>query len=209
MSDFCTYKTVEKEASASFTEKRSEFIGAARPVSSVEEARDFIARIKSEHSDATHNVPAYVLRRDNIRHCSDDGEPSGTAGMPVMDVILKSGVTDVCVVVTRYFGGVLLGAGGLVRAYSHACTLALNAAGIAVMGLCGVYETAVDYSFYERLTKLLAVRGANIEGAEFQDRVTVRFSLLKKEAPLLSEELTQQSGGRYSITETGEKFAKI
>ncbi len=122
------YKTVRAAASGELTEKRSRFIGYCKPVSTEEEATAFIASIRSRHWDARHNVYAYSLREGNLRRYSDDGEPSGTAGMPVLDVLQKSGVTDVCVVVTRYFGGVLLGTGGLVRAYSQAARLGLNAA---------------------------------------------------------------------------------
>ena len=123
------YKTILEPAEDEFVEKKSRFIAYTSPVHTVEEANAFIAGIRQRHWDATHNVPAFVLR-SGVQRSSDDGEPGGTAGMPVLDVLLKSGVQDVCVVVTRYFGGILLGAGGLVRAYSHACSLALEAAGV-------------------------------------------------------------------------------
>ena len=123
------YKTILEPADDEFVEKKSRFIAYTSPVHTVEEANAFIAGIRQRHWDATHNVPAFVLR-SGVQRSSDDGEPGGTAGMPVLDVLLKSGVQDVCVVVTRYFGGILLGAGGLVRAYSHACSLALEAAGV-------------------------------------------------------------------------------
>ena len=123
------YKTILDPAEDEFVEKKSRFIAYTSPVHTVEEANAFIAGIRQRHWDATHNVPAFVLR-SGVQRSSDDGEPGGTAGMPVLDVLLKSGVQDVCVVVTRYFGGILLGAGGLVRAYSHACSLALEAAGV-------------------------------------------------------------------------------
>ena len=113
------YKTVAREASDEFVEKRSRFIGYVKPVKTEEEAVAFINQKRSEHWDARHNVYAYSLREGNIKRYSDDGEPSGTAGMPVLDVIVKNEIYDVCVVVTRYFGGVLLGTGGLVRAYSQ------------------------------------------------------------------------------------------
>ena len=112
------YKTIELEADDFFIEKKSRFIGYAKPIKTQQEALDFIAKIKSKHWDATHNVYAYVLRENNIQRYSDDGEPGGTAGVPMLDVLLKEGVVDACVVGTRYFGGTLLGAGGLVRAYS-------------------------------------------------------------------------------------------
>ena len=122
------YLTVSEPAEASFIEKCSEFIGYISPVSTSEEAVDFINGIKARHRKAKHNVYAYILRQDNISRYSDDGEPQGTAGMPVLEVLRKRGLTDICVVVTRYFGGILLGGGGLVRAYSHAASLACDAA---------------------------------------------------------------------------------
>ena len=120
------YKTVKTESHDEFTEKRSRFIGYVKPVKTEDEATGFISSIRSKHWDARHNVYAYSLREGNIKRYSDDGEPSGTAGMPVLDVITKNEVYDVCVVVTRYFGGVLLGTGGLVRAYSQGAKLALG-----------------------------------------------------------------------------------
>ena len=127
------YLTLRKESSDEFIEKRSRFIGYAKPVTTQEEAMDFINAIRAKHWDATHNVYAYVLRDGQSRRYSDDGEPSGTAGVPVLDVLLKENITDCVVVATRYFGGVLLGAGGLVRAYSHTSKIAVEAAGIMKM----------------------------------------------------------------------------
>lgn len=203
------YKTVEKECSAEFTEKRSRFIGYVKPVSSQQEAQAFIARIKSENWGATHNVPAFVLRENGIQRCSDDGEPSGTAGVPVLDVILKSGITDVCVVVTRYFGGILLGAGGLVRAYSHASKLALESGGIITMAMCSVLCAEVDYPFYERMRLLLEEAGANIEDSVFADKVRILFTIRSDGEMPLSQKLTEVSNGRYRLEKVGEKFAKI
>lgn len=135
-----SYRTITKEADAEFTERRSRFIGHAMPVSSEEDALAFVAMIKEQHGDATHNVWAYNLKNGRQRY-SDDGEPQGTAGPPVLEVLQKERLVDAAVVVTRYFGGVLLGAGGLVRAYSHGAKLALEAAcprsGVFVSGLAG------------------------------------------------------------------------
>ena len=134
------YKTVLQEAQDDFVEKRSRFIGYVRPVSTEAEALAFIAEKKSKHWDASHNVYAYILRDGGVMRYSDDGEPQGTAGIPVLDVLQKSGVTDVVVVATRYFGGILLGGGGLVRAYSHTASIALQAAGIVTMRECLMLE---------------------------------------------------------------------
>ena len=122
------YKTVKNDANAEFIEKKSRFIGYCRPVKSQDEAVNFINEIRSIHRQATHNVYAYILREDNIMRYSDDGEPAGTAGVPVLEVLKKENLTDIAVVVTRYFGGVLLGAGGLVRAYGKSAKLGVDAA---------------------------------------------------------------------------------
>lgn len=203
------YITVEKEAVAEFTEKKSRFIGYVKPVSTEEEARGFISLINSKNREASHNVPAYVLLKNNIQRCSDDGEPSGTAGVPVLDVILKSAVKDVCVVVSRYFGGVLLGAGGLVRAYSHACKIALDAGGIITMAKCAVFTLEAEYSHYELLNSMLKQSGANIEDCIFSENVKIKFSIRESESGIIADKLTEISNGRYTLVKAGEKYAKV
>ena len=203
------YKTVELESSDYFVEKKSKFIGYAKPVSTQDEAVEFINTIKSKHWDATHNVYAYVLRENNTQRYSDDGEPSGTAGVPVLDVILKETVTDVCVVATRYFGGTLLGAGGLVRAYSHTSKIALDAAHIITMANCQIYSVIVDYSFYDRLNVLLSDFGANVIKSDFSASVSVEFSIKEDASELLKDKLTDISNGKYSLNYLRSEFAKI
>jgi len=203
------YKTIEIENNDEFVEKKSRFIGYAKPVKSVEEAVEFINSIKSKHWDATHNVSAYVLKDNNIQRSSDDGEPSGTAGVPVLDVILKEHLVNVCVVVTRYFGGTLLGAGGLIRAYSHASKIALESANIITMALCKTVSVRVDYSFYNNLNSLLSDIGANIEESIFEENITVHFSLRENLISTLQEKLTELSNGKYNLKITGEKFDKV
>ncbi len=202
------YKTVENEASDFFIEKKSRFIGYVCPVKTQEEAQAFINKIKSKHWDATHNVSAFVLRENNIQRCSDDGEPSGTAGVPVLDVILKAGIVDVCVVATRYFGGTLLGAGGLVRAYSHTSKIALESGNIITMAQCSILETTVDYSFYERMNTMLSEFNANIFNTEFADNVKITFSVKEAYQEALEDKLTDISGGMYSINFIKSEFAK-
>ncbi len=203
------YKTVEFEASDEFVEKKSRFIGYVKPVKTQEDAVDFINSIKSKHWNATHNVSAFVLRENNIQRSSDDGEPSGTAGVPVLDVLLKENLVDVCVVVTRYFGGTLLGAGGLIRAYSHGSKIAVQAGNIITMAPCKIFEVSVDYGFYERLNLLLADFNANIKESSFADKVCLTFSVKETAAGELYEKLTQKSNGRYSLKEIGSEFAKV
>ena len=203
------YKTVEFENSDAFVEKKSKFIGYVKHFKSQEEAVSFINSIKSKHWDATHNVYAYVLKENNIQRYSDDGEPSGTAGVPVLDVILKNNLVDVCVVVTRYFGGTLLGAGGLVRAYSHGSKIAVEAGNMITMAPCKVLTVSVEYSFYERLNILLSDFDANVENTEFSDTVLITFSLKQERVTELQNKLTDLSNGMYQLNEIGEKFAKV
>ena len=202
------YKTVEKEASDFFIEKKSKFIGYAKPVKTQEEAVEFISKIKSKHWDATHNVYAYVLRENNIQRYSDDGEPSGTAGVPVLDVMLKESLVDVCVVATRYFGGTLLGAGGLVRAYSHTSKIALEAAEIITMAQCSVMSAEVDYSFYDRFNILLSDFSAVILNTSFSDKVCVEFSVKENIVDLLNAKLIDVSNGKYALKFLRSEFSK-
>ena len=203
------YKTVEFEGCDEFIEKKSRFIGYVKPVKTVEEAAEFIAKIKSKHWDATHNVSAYVLRENNIQRSSDDGEPSGTAGVPVLDVLLKENLVDVCVVVTRYFGGTLLGAGGLIRAYSHGSKIAVESGNIITMAPCKIMSCLVDYSFYDRMNILLTEFNANVENSDFADKINITFSLKADLVEELNSRLIEISNGKYSLKELGEKFAKI
>lgn len=202
------YKTVEKEANDFFIEKKSKFIGYAKPVKTQEEAVEFISEIKSKHWDATHNVYAYVLRENNIQRYSDDGEPSGTAGVPVLDVMLKENLVDVCVVATRYFGGTLLGAGGLVRAYSHTSKIALEAAGIITMAQCSIMSAEVDYSFYDRLNILLSDFSAVVLDTSFSDKVCVKFSVKENTVDLLNAKLIDVSNGKYALKFLRSEFSK-
>ena len=203
------YRTVEFESSDEFVEKKSRFIGYVKPVKTQKEAADFIAKIKSKHWDATHNVSAYVLKENNIQRSSDDGEPSGTAGVPVLDVLLKENLVDVCVVVTRYFGGILLGAGGLIRAYSHGSKIAVEAGNIITMAPCKILEANIDYSFYDRFNIMLGDIGANVESSDFADKIKITFCLKEELADALQSRLTEQSNGKYLLREIGEKFSKV
>lgn len=171
------YRTVSEEARGEFTERRSRFIGTAKPVRTEEEAMDFIRSVRADNREATHNVYAYALRAGQARRYSDDGEPQGTAGVPVLDVLLKSEVTDAAVVVTRYFGGILLGAGGLVRAYSHGASIALEAAGVITMGACFQASLKCDYSRYGKLLPLISEYGGTVDDSAFTDQVTLAFHI--------------------------------
>lgn len=197
------YLTVAKAAVDEFTEKRSRFIGAIQPVTTEEEAQAFIRARSKEMWDAKHNVYAYVLSRGSVCRFSDDGEPQGTAGIPVLDVLRKEGLTDCAVVVTRYFGGILLGGGGLVRAYSHAAKLAVDAAGIVRMCPCVSAQITCDYTQYGFVPSMIAAQEGTVTDTRFADTVTVCFSLPVEKKGTLQAELTERSAGRLTIAETG------
>ncbi len=171
------YKTVLEPAQAEFVEKKSRFIGHIAPVSSEEEALAFIQEKKSKYWDATHNVYAYILREGGVKRFSDDGEPQGTAGIPSLDVLQKAGITDVVTVVTRYFGGTLLGAGGLVRAYSHGVKVALDAAHIMNMRVCCQVELETDYSLYGKITYILPKYPLVVEDTQFGVAVKIILTI--------------------------------
>lgn len=202
------YKTVLSEASSEFVEKRSRFIGYCKPVSSEQEAVDFINKKRGEHWNATHNVYAYSLREGNIKRYSDDGEPSGTAGMPVLDVIVKNEIFDVCVVVTRYFGGVLLGTGGLVRAYSQGAKAALDAAQIVMMQNCYICSARCTYNQYGKVSALIMSIGAEIDDTIYETDVRIKFHIKPDILPQLNKQLADAtSGGVQAVSEIEKYFA--
>lgn len=203
------YKTVKLNNCDEYIVKRSRFIGYARPVKTVDEANAFIAEIKSKHWDATHNVYAYILRDGGVKRYSDDGEPQGTAGVPALDVLEKEGLVDTAVVVTRYFGGILLGGGGLVRAYSHSAKIAVDSAGIITMAPCSDLEINCDYTFYGRLGAFLSSENAVILGTQFTDSVTVQFRLKSDYIDAFRKKLTELSNGKVDFSVINEKFCEI
>lgn len=200
------YRTVLNNASDEFIEKRSRFIGYIKPVTTQEEAVAFINEIKAKHWDATHNVYAYVLREGQTRRYSDDGEPQGTAGIPVLDVLLKEDLTDCVVVATRYFGGTLLGTGGLVRAYSHTAKIAVDAGGIITMKLCEILRVCCDYNFYGRLNSLIPECGGIIDVSDFSDTVTVTFKMPVDSIENFEKKLVDLSFGKFKSEKIGEEF---
>ncbi|MCM1270884.1 MAG: YigZ family protein [Ruminococcus flavefaciens] len=200
------YYTISKPANASFIEKRSEFIGYIAPVKTNDEAVDFVNSIKAMHRKAKHNVYAYILRNDNISRYSDDGEPQGTAGVPVLDVLQKRGLTDVCVVVTRYFGGILLGGGGLVRAYSHATSLACDAAHIMNMCLCRRLKIKTDYGMYGKISYILPNYDTITVNSDFGTEVTLEILVLSEKKNALLKDITEITNGSADVDELEELF---
>lgn len=200
------FYTIDKPASASFIEKRSEFIGYIAPVKTNDEAVEFVNSIKAMHRKARHNVYAYILRQDNISRYSDDGEPQGTAGVPVLDVLQKRGLTDVCMVVTRYFGGILLGGGGLVRAYSHAASLACDAAHIMDMRLCHRLRITTDYGLYGKLSYILPNYQTITVASDFGQDVSLEILVMSDKLDPLIKDITETTNGSAAFEDCGELF---
>lgn len=198
--------TVKEAATASFVERKSEFIGHITPVKTEEEAIAFVNKIKKQYADAKHNVYAYLLRENNITRFSDDGEPHGTAGLPVLDVLRKEGVTDVAVVVTRYFGGILLGTGGLVRAYSQGAKMALDAAGKSVVEKLLVFSLRVNYSDLQKAEPILDNQTLLKLDTVYADDVTIVAAIREAEYPPLEKALTERTNGRAILKVEGERF---
>ncbi|MBQ4129559.1 MAG: YigZ family protein [Ruminococcus sp.] len=201
-----TYITVKGEDFDEFYEKRSRFIGYIKHVETEKEATDFIAQIRSKHWDATHNVYAYCLRENQVKRYSDDNEPQGTAGIPVLDVLLKNDVTDVVVVVTRYFGGVLLGGGGLVRAYSHSASIALKKIGMITMQMCSVCKLYCTYTQYGKIPATIASFDGVVDYSEFTDNIMVEFHLPCDNLEKLNVALSELSCGECCAKELSKAF---
>ena len=200
------YKTVQNESNSEFTEKRSRFIGYCKPVKTEQEAVDFINSRRSEHWNATHNVYAYSLREGNIKRYSDDGEPSGTAGMPVLDVITKNEIYDVCIVVTRYFGGVLLGTGGLVRAYSQGAKVALDAGNVVMMQSCLMCQARCSYNQYGKVSSLIMEIGATIDDTVYEADVLIKFHIKPEYLDKLNKQLADATSGEIQAVSDSENY---
>ena len=192
------YKTIEGRVETRFEEKKSEFIGYLAPVESEEEAVGFIEEIRALHRKARHNCYAYILKDGGARH-SDDGEPQGTAGVPIYEVLQKEGLSGVCCVVTRYFGGVLLGAGGLVRAYTKAAADAVFAAKIKEMALAVKTEISVEYPLYGKLAKIFEECGAKTADEKFEDNVKITVYVREQFSEELKERLVDACSGNVKV----------
>ena len=195
------YKTIAALAEAEIVEKKSRFIGQIAPVATEEEALAFIAEVKATHRMARHNVYAYVLRGGRVRY-TDDGEPAKTAGMPTLEAIQHAGLEDVAVVVTRYFGGILLGTGGLVRAYTDATKAAIEAADVVTVSVCVDIILEVPYSLYEQLCRIAEAAGAKLAESDFAENVLLTFRMLDGTQPPFLEKLTELTRGQSEIIVT-------
>lgn len=205
---FITYKSISSESKIEFIEKKSKFIGYIKPITSEESAIEFIDEIKEKHWDATHNVYAYTLLENQKSRYSDDGEPHGTAGLPVLDVLVKNELLNVVVVVTRYFGGTLLGTGGLVRAYSHAALMAVKSAGVSIFKNCCKFKIICDYNFYGQITRAVFDNDGNIDDTVYTNKTEIFFHIPKEKVENFVKNVEKIMSGNVKIQFIEEKFYK-
>ena len=200
------YITIKNRSYFEYEDRKSVFIGEAMPVSCEADALRFIESVKKRYPDARHHVYAYVIRENSTMRFTDDHEPQGTAGMPVLDIIRKNGCTDVVIVVTRYFGGTLLGTGGLVRAYTAAALGALENGEIIRYDIYTEAELLVSYSDYGKITSVLDSLGFRTEESLYDVGITVRGRIISSSFDELSSALTEATAGRIEIKKLGEEF---
>lgn len=199
------YKTILNYATAEFEEKKSRFISSVKPVSDEEEAIEFINNLKSKYWNATHNVYAYSINNETlIQRYSDDGEPSGTAGMPVLEVMKKMGVQNTVVVVTRYFGGTLLGASGLIRAYSKSAVMGFEAGEIVSKKLCVNLNIVVEYTLFGKLQNMLITNNNIIKSIQYGQDVELCVLIEVGSEEKLMGDIVENSNGR-ALIDVGEK----
>lgn len=202
-----SYSTIATLGVHEYEDRKSVFIGMARPVSTEEEALGFLAAVKKRYPDARHHVYAYVLRENATARFSDDHEPQGTAGMPVLDTIRKRGLTDVVIVVVRYFGGTLLGTGGLVHAYTEAAVGALTAGQIVTYDVYAKVCVTLGYSDYQRFLPLAESAGFRTENTDYAESVSVTGSIVKTKCDAFFEKLTDLFGGKDVARVIGEEYS--
>ena len=207
------YQTIAAPAEDEFVQQKSRFLGAIIPVQTEEEALAFIEAKRKQHWDATHNVYAYIIRAKEglpeIKRCSDDGEPQGTAGRPALEVLEREELTDVALVCTRYFGGILLGAGGLVRAYAHTAKIAVDAATRLHMAPCLDFTLTLDYGSYGSVSYLLPQYKIETRDSRFEDKVILSLRIRADRMELFTKALTELSNGKLAPQVTQELFADM
>lgn len=201
------YQTIAAAAAATLVEKKSEFIAQLFPVQTQEEAISCIESVRKEHRKARHNCYAYLLQNGNASRYSDDGEPQGTAGLPILDVLQKNELTDICCVVTRYFGGVLLGANGLVRAYSRSTAMAVEAAQIQQMRPCYPVSLRTDYTMYGSILYHLPQDNLIQTDTIFDDGVTLELLVCENLWETLRKNLIDLTGGQIQIEQGVLQYA--
>ena len=202
-----SYKTVKETAEFRYEDRKSEFIGYCKPITSESDALDFIAAVKKRYPDARHWVYAYVLRENSVMRYTDDREPQGTAGMPVLDTLRKNGVTDAVIVVVRYFGGILLGTGGLVHAYGESALGALRAAKMIVYNTYTYAMITVGYSDYQKIGTCLTDYGFSSDDVDYSDVVCISGSVISENYTAFCEKLSEITSGRAEISFIEEKYS--
>lgn len=205
--EFMPYKVVYQEGNGVYEEKKSRFIARIAPASSEEEAVSFIESVRKKYYDARHHCTAFIIGKNKeLTRCSDDGEPSGTAGKPILEVLLGAEVTNVVAVVTRYFGGTLLGTGGLVRAYTQAAKEAMENAGIGIMRYKTEMTIEIDYTDVGKVQYLLGSREIDIAQSRYTDKVEFDICIPEEERAEVSKALTEATAARAKISITGTGY---
>lgn len=203
------YRTILKEAVIEQIIDRSRFIAHAMPADTKEEADAFFAAIRSAHRTATHNVPAFVIgEKSELQWASDDGEPQGTSGAPIVQMMVKEGITNAAVLVTRYFGGIKLGTGGLVRAYTGSARLALEAAVICQVHELSVLTVRLDYTFHGKLLNLAESGEFGVKNTSFDDKVNLELSMEPEKLPKIRSMLADLTGGQYLELQRKQELIK-
>lgn len=203
------YRVPAGYGEAELTEKHSRFISRIWPVETESEAIAKIKKMREKYWDASHNVYSYILRTGSIMRYSDDGEPQGTSGIPTLSVFRNEEIFNFCCVTTRYFGGILLGAGGLVRAYSAAAKMALEAAGIAVMASWNQFLLSCSYSQYEKIRNELSVLGAITEDTDFGVDIVISALIQDDKTEILIKNITEITAGSVTIEILGSEFRAV
>ena len=200
-----SYIRIEKNETCEITEKKSRFIAYLAYVTTEEDAQNFVSQIKKKHYDARHKVYAYIVNSGGKKY-SDDGEPSKTAGYPILEMLENEGVTDVVCVVTRYFGGTLLGTGGLIRAYTKSAKDCLEKAGVKKMILCDVLSLTFDYAYLSKIEHMLKTENLVTKDKTFLENVTLTVISPKDKTGALRENILNEFAGAVNFAVTGEIY---
>ncbi|MCM3226521.1 YigZ family protein [Terribacillus saccharophilus] len=202
-----TYFTVKTEGSHEIVIQKSRFIGHVKRVETEEEAINFVQKIKKEHKDATHNCSAYMIgEHDLIQKASDDGEPSGTAGVPILEVLKKKGLKDTAVVVTRYFGGIKLGAGGLIRAYSGSASQSIDEIGVVKRQLMQLAEIHIDYTLLGKVENELRQSAYTLRNIDYADRVVLHAAFQSGQEEEFQAYVTDMTNAQAEIRLGGQEY---
>ena len=203
------YRSVYEYGEAEYIIEKSRFIAHVSPAETPEEARAFIADIKEKNKDATHNVPAFICGPGSEHQwASDDGEPQGTSGMPVLKLISAEGLTNVAIVITRYFGGIKLGTGGLARAYTHAAKLGIEASGICDVKESSLLKYSFEYTYLSKITNYAADRGVDLMDIEYTDSVSAVLSCPMEDAERLKSAVSDMTSGKAVLLSEGSRLGR-